>query len=329
MRHRSALATLGIAGIALLAVAPITIPASAATATTAKYTLAQVKTHKTAANCWAAINGSVYNLTKWIPLHPGGAPIITSLCGTNATAMFTGKHGADARAKSFLAKYRIGALAATPAVTPSKSASATPSATASVTPSASASTSAATTVLTAAVVATHNSAKDCWAIINKNVYNLTAWIPAHPGGSALITALCGTDGTVAFTQKHGKAGTPNRTLAQFMIGVIGAAPTTTATPTPSAAASTVYKAADVQSHKTATDCWVAINGSVYDVTDWITRHPGGQRVIIAACGLDASMVFASERDHQRPQNLATLAAFKIGTLDATSGSLQSAARSRD
>lgn len=35
----------------------------------------------------------VFDLTDWIPLHPGGPDIIKSLAGTDGTAMFTGMHG--------------------------------------------------------------------------------------------------------------------------------------------------------------------------------------------------------------------------------------------
>ena len=42
-------------------------------AATGSYTLAQVAIHSSAADCWTAINGSVYNLSAWIARHPGGA----------------------------------------------------------------------------------------------------------------------------------------------------------------------------------------------------------------------------------------------------------------
>ncbi len=82
-------------------------PASAATKS---YTIAQVKTHKSSSNCWAAINGGVYNLTSWIPMHPGGAGIIKSLCGTDATAMFNGRHGGQSRPAGILATFKVGTL---------------------------------------------------------------------------------------------------------------------------------------------------------------------------------------------------------------------------
>ncbi len=33
----------------------------------------------------------------------------------------------------------------------------------------------------------HNTANDCWIIINKRVYNVTSWIPRHPGGEQVST----------------------------------------------------------------------------------------------------------------------------------------------
>lgn len=55
---------------------------------------------------------------------------------------------------------------------------------------------------TAAQVAEHNSESDCWTIINGNVYDLTAYVPRHPGGVDEIVAACGTDGTSLFTQRE-------------------------------------------------------------------------------------------------------------------------------
>lgn len=66
-------------------------------------------------------------------------------------------------------------------------------------------------------------------------------------------------------------------------------------------------------HGTASSCWTAIDGNVYDVTDWITRHPGGQRPILGLCGKDGSSAFDNQHGGQsRPA--AELKQFLIGTL---------------
>ena len=54
-------------------------------------------------------------------------------------------------------------------------------------------------------VATHNSADDCWTVINANVYDITSYIPRHPGGEEILRA-CGTDGTTLFEQRETQDG---------------------------------------------------------------------------------------------------------------------------
>jgi cytochrome b involved in lipid metabolism len=71
-----------------------------------------------------------------------------------------------------------------------------------------------------AQVATHNTASNCWATINGNVYNLTSWISQHPGGEAPILGLCGKDGTSAFESQHGNNGRANAELATLKIGTL-------------------------------------------------------------------------------------------------------------
>jgi cytochrome b involved in lipid metabolism len=75
--------------------------------------------------------------------------------------------------------------------------------------------------LSMSMVAQKNTPENCWAVVSNNVYNLTAYITAHPGGAANITNLCGTDATAAFTNQHGQSSKPNTTLNSFVIGALG------------------------------------------------------------------------------------------------------------
>lgn len=44
---------------------------------------------------------------------------------------------------------------------------------------------------------------------------------------------------------------------------------------------------------TVDECWIAYDGCVYDVTQWLLKHPGGIRSIMSASGSDASAVMKS------------------------------------
>jgi cytochrome b involved in lipid metabolism len=35
-----------------------------------------------------------------------------------------------------------------------------------------------------------------------------------------------------------------------------------------------YTLEELKQHTTETDCWLAINGKVYNVTDFLDEHPG-------------------------------------------------------
>ena len=86
---------------------------SATPTDTAKtFTLADVAMHKSQSSCWTAINGEVYDVTKWIGQPPGGAQAILSLCGTDGSAGFNGQHGGQRRPVTELASFKIGTLTA-------------------------------------------------------------------------------------------------------------------------------------------------------------------------------------------------------------------------
>ncbi|CAG8165709.1 unnamed protein product [Penicillium olsonii] len=50
---------------------------------------------------------------------------------------------------------------------------------------------------------------------------------------------------------------------------------------------------DIRQHNGRSSCWVAIHGNVYDVTDFLSSHPGGANVILRSAGKDASNAFDS------------------------------------
>lgn len=74
-----------------------------------------------------------------------------------------------------------------------------------------------------------------------------------------------------------------------------------------------YTLAEVANHATIQDCWSVINGTVYDLTPWIAKHPGGQKAIASLCGIDGSARFNGQHVGQaRPQS--ELDGFAIGKL---------------
>lgn len=85
--------------------------ATSASPTAGSYTLAQVAQHNSQSSCWAAINGNVYDLTKWINQHPGGPDKILQICGKDGSAAFNAQHSQDQGPQADLAQFKIGKLA--------------------------------------------------------------------------------------------------------------------------------------------------------------------------------------------------------------------------
>ncbi|PIN99687.1 hypothetical protein COT72_05425 [archaeon CG10_big_fil_rev_8_21_14_0_10_43_11] len=88
-------------------------------------------------------------------------------------------------------------------------------------------TSQSTTIVgeySANEVAVHNSVQDCWMIINQNVYDVTAYVSAHPGGPTILDG-CGIDATELFETRPSGSGTPHsqgarNILARYFIGTL-------------------------------------------------------------------------------------------------------------
>ncbi|KAF5736649.1 cytochrome b5 [Tripterygium wilfordii] len=50
----------------------------------------------------------------------------------------------------------------------------------------------------------------------------------------------------------------------------------------------VFTLAQVSEHNDSKDCWLIIDGKVYDVTKFLDDHPGGDEVLLSATGKDAT-----------------------------------------
>lgn len=69
--------------------------------------LSEVAKHNSEEDCWIAVSGKVYDITKFLDDHPGGPEIITDVAGQDATDEFEDVgHSPDARSQ--LDEYEIG-----------------------------------------------------------------------------------------------------------------------------------------------------------------------------------------------------------------------------
>ena len=162
---------------------PQPAPSSSSTPTDDPYALSleEIGAHASKSDCWTSIDAIVYDLTPWLATNTADTSVI---CGGISTAANVGA--------TELAAYEIGTL----------------------------DTTASGPSFTAAEVSTHSSKSDCWSIVNGRVYELTEWISQHPGGEAVVEAMCGNDSTAAFNGQHAGAQTANETIAGYEIGVL-------------------------------------------------------------------------------------------------------------
>ena len=278
---------------------PATLPGSPGV-----YTKADIAKHASASDCWVGIAGTVYDLTGFIGAHSGGASIIQGVCGTDGTATFFSHHAPGSK-DGVLAAYKVGTYSDYVTVTPPA-----PIDVASLVGGGK---------YTMAEVKVHSTAGDCWVVISGGVYGMSTFIDKHPGGTAVIAAMCGTDGTAAYNGKHGGNGTANGILAKLRMGDLVADPSA-----PAPAAPKTYTLSEVSKHATEADCWSIVNGTAYDLTKWIGLHPGGKAPILAMCGKDGSASFNAMHGKSASAK-GSLPAYELGAVVEAAPLVKSAA----
>lgn len=73
-----------------------------------KYTFDEVQQHRSQESCWVVLYGNVYDVTSFLPSHPGGSKIILQLAGTDATEEYDPIHPPGTLEESLPAEAKLG-----------------------------------------------------------------------------------------------------------------------------------------------------------------------------------------------------------------------------
>ncbi|MBU3668990.1 MAG: cytochrome b5 domain-containing protein [Candidatus Taylorbacteria bacterium] len=59
---------------------------------------------------------------------------------------------------------------------------------------------------------------------------------------------------------------------------------------------TKFTMADIATHNNASSCYTAVRGTVYNLTNFIAKHPGGAANILKICGKDGTDAFQKRHE---------------------------------
>ena len=155
----------------------------------------ELQAHSTQDDSWLVLYGDVYDLTSYSERHPGGAAIITDFAGKDGTALYDTFHPKELLRT--VARYKIGPFL------PNKD-SMVDTGTGTQVPVGSTVPVKGPTdrVVTMAELSEHITSNDLWIAFFDEVYDLTSFHADHPGNSAVLLELAGTDGTEAYRRNH-------------------------------------------------------------------------------------------------------------------------------
>lgn len=214
-------------------------------------------------------------------------------------------------------------------------------------------------------IAKHNKSTDCFMLISGKVYDVTSYFGSHPGGNTTMSPTCGTDATAAYAtrdpyaktsgSKVAHSATAKNLLNQYYLGdlnqTIGQktlvakstdSPNKVGVPTTASVVKTntisntniapatniTLNLSEISKHNKLSDCFLLISGKVYNITSFFGSHPGGNSVMSATCGTDATAAYmtkdpnaTSSGGRQSHSSGATsmLASYYVGDLNQSIG----------
>jgi cytochrome b involved in lipid metabolism len=232
-------------------------------------TVSELALHNTPEDCWVALHGNVYDLTSYAKRHPDGSRLITDLAGMDGTLDYDIFHPTSLLA--IVQSYMVGPLVATSAPTQNPTLGPTPNPTPGPTP-------------TPTAIPTRDPSQ-----------NPTPGPTPNPAPGP--TAIPVPDSTSYPTpEPTTPAPTPRPTAKPTPTPTKEPTPEPTSEPTPKPTEDDgSITLAELQTHSSSDDCWVAIYGLVYDLTDYANnRHPDGARSITRYAGTECTSAYARE-----------------------------------
>jgi hypothetical protein len=181
-----------------------------------------------------------------------------------------------------------------------------------------------------------------------NKSNKPKWMIQSVAGVALAAIVSVSTLTCFVGHTGAKATWADRIAPQDLIPIPEPSMSETPTPTPTAAPTKTssapkptktttpkpkpvvegYTKTDLAKHATESDCWSVVNGVVYDLTSYVSSHPGGSSAISNICGKDATQVFSRQHEGDpSPTNI--LESFKLGAFNDSLGSVPVASSFED
>lgn len=119
---------------------------------------------------------------------------------------------------------------------------------------------------------------------------------------ALAGLLAGTGAVLAYGLHHSQAERAATSTAVQLVGQGSSQP--------------IYTQDEVTKHRSLKDgVWVTYKGNVYDITEFVSMHPGGDKILLAAGG-DLEPFWALYAVHSQDHVLDILSAYKVGELSA-------------
>lgn len=177
-------------------------------------TAEELAQHRSLMDMWVRIGAKVYDLSDYALLHPGGASVLMDVAGKDATLEFEAIEHSDV-AKETMERYCIGTFVKEK----EEVKEAPPTSTGEIhkrkkeplAPGHSpmdwvrimnSRAVPQQSTYTMEQVAQHNTADDAWLVLHSIVYDVTQYLPFHPGGHSELMRGVGRDATALFSMPH-------------------------------------------------------------------------------------------------------------------------------
>jgi cytochrome b involved in lipid metabolism len=152
-------------------------------------------------------------------------------------------------------------------------------------------------VITREELAKHNTRKSCWVAINRKVYDLSTVLFWHPPGPEAVLMHAGKDATVLFEAVH-----PGHYLGHFDPVAILDDTEVVSKSKEEVQLDSISKE-ELSAHNTKDDCWVAIHGVIFNLTDVLKWHPDGADSIMEHAGKNGTEYFSDQHSKDYLNNL--------------------------